>query len=81
MKSWIKRNYNKRIVFLSCEAQKGQLILSKMSLDGISQGGRRLYDTVPLSDNLSLRHVASVLRRIIFEYTDNATPLPWPPTV
>ena len=52
MKSWIVRNYGKRIVFLSCEAKKGQLIMSKESMDGVSQGGRRLYDTVPLSDKL-----------------------------
>ena len=81
LKSWIERNHGNKIVFISTESNKGQLIMRKKCLEDVSRGEKVLYNTVPLNDDIALRHAATVLRRLILERTENAESLPWPPTV
>ena len=69
MKRWVQRNFENRMVFLSGGGKTGQLIMSTQ------------YNTVPLSDQTSLRHAGLVLRKMINEHIENCEPLPWPPTV
>ena len=81
LKSWVERNYGNKIVFLSTESSKGQLIMSKKCLEDVSRGEKVLYNTAPLNDDIALRHAATVLRCLILECTENTESLPWPPTV
>ena len=80
MKRWIQRNFES-ILFLSGEDNTGQLIMSKECLHDISQGEKVFYNTVPLTDQTSLRHAALILRKMILEHAETSDPLPWPPTV
>ena len=81
MKKWVKRNFEHEVMFLSGEEKKGQLIISKTCLDDIGRGVKVLHNTVPLTNETSLRHASLVLRRMILHHTENSSPLPWPPRV
>ena len=81
MKSYLQRKYGNKIVFLSTESNKGQLVMSIKCLEDVSRGEKAVYNAVPLNDDTALCHAANVLRRMIIEYTDGAESLPWPPTV
>ena len=81
MKRWVQGNFENSIVFLSSGGITGQLIMSTPYLHDISQGEKVFYNTVPLSDQTSLRHAGLVLRKMIIEHTENCEPLSWPPTV
>ena len=81
LKCRVERNYGNKVVFLSTESNKGQLIMSKKCLENVSRGEKVLYNTVPLNDVIALRHAAAVLRCLILEHNENAESLPWPPTV
>ena len=72
MKLWLTRNFNKSIVFLQHENNKGQYIMSKDSLDSVGKGEKLTSATFSLSDDTTIKHAAKVLRRIIEDYTDQA---------
>ena len=81
MKKCVQRNFENEVMFLSGEEKKGQLIISKTCLDDIGRGEKVLHNTIPLTNETSLRHASLVLRRMILDHTENSSPLPWPPTV
>ena len=81
LKKWVERNYGKDIVFLSSEENKAQMLMSKQCLEDVSRGEKVLFNTVPLSEETSLRHAANILRRMVLQHTETAESLPWPPTV
>ena len=55
MKSWLKRNYGDKIVFLTPEINKGQVVMSKASLEAVSRGEKVVHHVVPSSDNASIK--------------------------
>ena len=75
MKSYVQRKYGNKIVFLSTESNKGQLVMSMKCLEDVSRGEKAVYNAVPLNDDTALRHATNVLRRMIIEHTDGAESL------
>lgn len=76
LKERLLKAYPEKLVFFSPEYHYPQVVISKQSL-----GTQSLSKSLEFSDEYAVKKAASVIREAVLKLFDNASPLPWPPTV
>lgn len=80
LKDRLKRRYGEKLLFVTAENNKCQLVCSKMCLDTIGKGNKNFIDSIPLSDRNVIKKAAEILKSVLKNYVETANDLPWPPT-
>ena len=80
LKRWLERNFDD-LVFLTVQSNQSQVVVSKDTWEEVTTGMRSLNSSIPVNKSSVLRDAARILQTVVTEYTENAEPLPWPPTV
>ena len=81
IKRWLERNFKNEVLFLSADNKTSQIVVSQEVWDEVTSGSRSLNNSVQSCDMSVLREAASILKKIILDYTKSADDLPWPPTI